>query len=70
MVCNVCLIPGILALIFGLHDLKAMKEGRMDSEGHGLTLAGTIMGGIMTVLVAVLLLGYAVLILLSVAGRA
>ena len=48
LACNFCLVPGILALIFGLIDLKAMKEGRMDNEGHGLTMAGTIMGGIMT----------------------
>ena len=41
-----CVIPGIIAFFMGLSDLQAMKEGRMDSRGHGLTLAGTIMGGI------------------------
>ena len=70
IVCNICLIPGILALTFGLNDLKAMKEGRMDNEGHGLTLAGTIMGGIMTGLAALGLLFYAVLIVISIVARA
>ena len=55
----------ILALTFGLNDLKAMKEGRMDNEGHGLTLAGTIMGGIMTALAALMLLFYAVLFIIA-----
>ena len=65
IVCCISLIPGILALTFGLNDLKAMKEGRMDNEGHGLTLAGTIMGGIMTALAALILLFYAVLIIIA-----
>ena len=68
MVCNICMIPGILALTFGLNDLKAMKEGRMDNEGHVLTLAGTIMGGIMTGLAALGLLFYAVLIVIGLAA--
>ena len=70
MACNLCLIPGILALTFGLQDLKAMKEGRMDNEGHGLTLAGTIMGGIMTGLAVLGLLFYLVLIAISVVAQA
>ena len=37
----------------------------MDNEGHGLTLAGTIMGGIMTALAALILLFYAVLIIIA-----
>ena len=65
IVCCISLIPGILALTFGLNDLKAMKEGRMDNEGHGLTLAGTIMGGIMTALAALMLLFYAVLFIIA-----
>ena len=68
MTCNICMIPGILALTFGLNDLKAMKEGRMDNEGHGLTLAGTIMGGIMTGIAALILLFYAVLIVIGLAA--
>ena len=68
MTCNFCLIPGILALIFGLADLKAMKEGRMDDEGQGLTLAGTIMGGIMTAIGALIVLFYAVVVIAALAG--
>ena len=64
--CNVCMVPGILALVFGLKDLKAMQEGRMDKEGHGLTLAGTIMGGIMTGIAAIFVLLYAVMFLIAI----
>ena len=42
----------------------------MDNEGHGLTLAGTIMGGIMTALAALVLLFYLVLIAISVVANA
>lgn len=65
--CNFCLIPGILALTLGLNDLKAMKAGRMDDEGHGLTLAGTILGGIATGLAALVFLFYIVVAIISVA---
>ena len=54
--CCVCVVPAVLALAIGLLDLKAMKEGRMDDEGHGLTLAGTIMGGIVTGLAVLVLM--------------
>ncbi len=37
-----CCIITIVALVFGHQDLTAMEEGRMDSEGYGLTLAGVI----------------------------
>ena len=66
--CNFCLIPGILALIFGLGDLKKMKEGAMDDEGYGLTLAGTIMGGIMTALGALIVLFYIIMIIVAIAA--
>ena len=68
MVC--CPPVGIFPLIIGLRDLKAMEKGRMDNEGHGLTLAGTIMGGIMTALAALILLFYAVLIVISIVAGA
>ena len=54
--CCVCVVPAVLALAIGLLDLKAMREGRMDDEGHGLTLAGTIMGGIVTGLAVLVLM--------------
>lgn len=66
IVCNVCLVPGILAVIFGWTDLKKMDHGQMDREGHGLTMAGLIMGSIMTVL-ALLVVAFYVFIALIVA---
>lgn len=46
--CNFCLVPGILSLSMGWIDLRKMQRGEIDREGHGLTLAGTILGGMMT----------------------
>ena len=54
--CNMCFILGTLSLVLGLIDLKAMKAGQMDSRGYGLTLTGTIMGGVMTVVAAIYVL--------------
>ena len=68
-VCNVFLIPGILALVFGLSDLRAMREGKMDREGHGMTLAGTILGGIMTVLAGLVVLFYILIFAVAVVGN-
>ena len=42
----------------------------MDNEGHGLTLAGTIIGGIMTALAVLSLLFNLVLIAISVVAQA
>jgi hypothetical protein len=39
-----CWLFGVLAVIRGSSDLYAMHEGRMDSSGFGLTLAGVIIG--------------------------
>ena len=61
------LIPGILALVFGLNDLKAMKEGRMDDEGHDVTLAGTVLAGITTVIYGLLILLYVFAIVIRIA---
>ena len=46
-------ILGTLSLVLGLIDLKAMRAGQMDNRGYGLTLTGTIMGGVMTGIVAI-----------------
>ena len=45
-----CLIPGICAWYMGNEDLHAMRTGRMDSNGHGLTMAGMILGIVATIL--------------------
>jgi hypothetical protein len=54
----VLLIPGILAWIFGRSDLKQMKAGIMNREGESLTMAGMILGIIMTVLPLIGILFY------------
>jgi predicted Zn finger-like uncharacterized protein len=58
IVCNIALVPGILAWIMGRSDLRQMKAGVMDREGEGLTQAGMIMGMIMTALAAVAIIFY------------
>ena len=72
IVCNFLLIPGILALILGMNDLRAMKEGRMDNEGHSMTLAGTIMGGIITALamLSLILVAFYILFIFTILANA
>lgn len=41
---------GIAPWVIGVQDLRAMREGRMDPEGRGTTLAGMILGIIAIVL--------------------
>ena len=52
---------GIAAWIIGSKDLAAIRDGRMDKSGEGMTLAGKVLGIIATVL---MLIG--VLVLLAV----
>ena len=40
----VCFICGIIAIVMGSSDLKAMKAGEMDPAGEGQTRAGLICG--------------------------
>ena len=58
LVCNVMMVPGILAWILGHADLKQMDAGKMDPEGRGLTSAGMILGIIGTLLAGLVLLFY------------
>ena len=37
-------IFGAVAWVLGNRDLKAMAEGKLDSNGEGLTMAGKILG--------------------------
>ncbi|MFT0138522.1 hypothetical protein ACEK07_16900 [Alcanivoracaceae bacterium MT1] len=41
---------GIAPWVIGVQDLRAMREGRMDPEGRGTTMAGMILGIIAIVL--------------------
>jgi hypothetical protein len=63
IVCNVMLIPGILAWVMGRADLKQIKAGTMDREGEGLTTAGMIMGMIMTCLAGAVFAIYILIII-------
>ncbi len=63
----ICVIFGIVAWVMGNGDLRAMAEGRMDPTGEGLAKAGricgmisvalTIVGIVIWILVTVLLVG-------------
>ena len=64
LVCNLMLVPGILAWIFGHADIKEMDAGRMDPEGRGMTYAGMILGIIGTVLPLLFFLLYLVFIVI------
>ena len=45
-----CPLLSLLAWILGNHDLRKMREGRMDPSGMGLTEAGRIIGMLLTLL--------------------
>ncbi len=60
-VCGVFALP---AWIMGYADLQKMKAGEMDNSGYGMTMAGMVLGAILSVLVGlaiVLVIGFAVL---------
>lgn len=70
-VCNIFLIPGIMAWVMGNSDLKKMKQGVMDDSGHGMTMAGMILGILTTVVpIAILILYVLLVIVLVIAGVA
>jgi len=46
----VCVVFGIMAWSMGASDLRAMRMGRMDSTGMGMTQAGMIIGMISCIL--------------------
>lgn len=64
----VCLIFGIMAWVMGNADLKAMDEGRMDSDGRGMTQIGRILGMIQCILALICVPVYIGLILLGAMG--
>ena len=51
----ICVIFGIVAWVMGNGDLRAMRDGRMDPTGEGLTKAGKICGivGVVLNLIAI-----------------
>jgi hypothetical protein len=57
-----CQILGIVAWVMGNSDLRAMREGRMDRSGEGLTNAGRVCGMVSVALLALgLLIGLAMI---------
>jgi len=69
LVCNVMLVPGIMAWILGRADLKAMGAGRMDPEGRGTGMVLGIIGTVLPLLIfALYILLAIVLVFAGVAG--
>jgi phage FluMu protein Com len=56
----VCGLLAPIAVILGHQDLGEMRRGRMDPEGHGLTLAGVVLGWLVT---APMILGFLILLI-------
>ena len=67
-VCGI--IMGPIAWFMGSSDLKAMKAGRMDPEGEGITQAGRICGLIAFLINACVILFYCVIVGAAIAGGA
>lgn len=67
IVCNMCLIPGIMAWVMGRADLNQIRAGVMDPDGEGLTQAGMIIGIIMTCFNGVIVLLYLGIVFLAIA---
>jgi hypothetical protein len=63
-----CLPLGIVAWIMGNSDLAAMREGRMDRSGEGITRAGQILGIITCALTGLIVLFYGAIIMLGIGG--
>jgi hypothetical protein len=58
----VCAICGIIAWVMGSSDLAKMRAGTMDRSGEGSTRAGMICGMISTILAAVALVVWLVIL--------
>lgn len=67
--CAICgpvsMVCGPLAWIIGAGDLKAIRSGHMDPAGESQTRAGMVMGIISSVLIVLVVGGYALLILIA-----
>ena len=76
LVCNMMMVPGVMAWIMGRADIKEMDAGRMDPEGRGMTQAGLVMGiigtviSILAIVFSVIYFVVMIVILAGVAGAA
>ena len=66
----VCQICGIIAWVMANKDIPKMEAGSMDPEGLGQTKAGKICGIISVVLLAVVIVVYALLAILGLGAAA
>lgn len=60
-------VPG---MILGIIELKKINRGESPEKGRGFALAAAIIGAVLTGLLAILLLFYAVVILISIGANA
>jgi hypothetical protein len=65
LICPLCGLIGIAAVTMGQHDLREIREGRMDPAGHGQTQAGFIVGIIGIGFGVLSVLGFGLLIALT-----
>jgi hypothetical protein len=64
-----CPLFSFIAWIMGSHDLKEMRAGRMDRSGESLTMAGMILGMILSLLCIVAALALMSIMIIAVAIR-
>ena len=65
-----CVVFGIVAWVMGNSDLRAMRDGRMDPTGQGLTKAGKICGIVGVVLNLIVIAFYIVFFVILAAAVA
>jgi hypothetical protein len=58
----VSIVTGVISLVMGVNDLRAMDRGQMDAGGRGLTTAGMIFG------IISILLGVAAMVAMLIHG--
>jgi hypothetical protein len=66
----VCQICGIIAWVMANKDIPKMEAGTMDPEGLGQTKAGKICGIISVVLLAVIIVVYAIIFVIGIGAAA
>jgi hypothetical protein len=64
-----CPVFSLIAWIMGGHDLREMRAGRMDRRGEGLTLAGMVLGMILSLLWIFIIVIFLIIILIFFAAN-
>jgi len=72
--CAICgpisMVCGPIAWIIGAGDLKAIRSGHMDPAGESQTRAGMVMGIISSVLIMLVVGGYALMVVIAMLAAA